>query len=533
MHLRSTRFVRSLVPILAALAGALTASAMIATSSVIAHAAPSTAMSASASSTGSASAAVATASSFASAATDVAPDFASGDSTKLAPGKLPLHPGGLTADEVAARAAKTSVAAKVDAAKLRAAAIAVDLAWDAYLPRLSVRGSYRHDSTIDPPGATALPVMVGSGSAMQPLVAPGTTSAAYVPFSLASLNPPTDQWAFGASLIVPLSDYVGRLYEQKDAARDGKEAAEWSARVTAAQTQLHARSAFYNWVRARGAIVVASAALEQSKAHLRDLKNLLTLKAATLADVYRVEGQVAGAELSLMRSQNLATVSEDSLRLLMHAADGEAFLLGEDVSTELPRLEADLPKLRADARDKRPELLALAAQLAAAEHQARIATTGMYPQVFAFADALDARTNPRWAFFDPDSFHFTWDVGVQLSWSPNDVLIASDTRRQADARTAEIQATRDEIEDALSLDVVTALTKVREEEVAVTTAGTQRRAAEEAYRERLNQFHTGLALSSAVIDAESDLTQARLTDLNARVDLRIAHLQLKKAIGAL
>jgi outer membrane protein TolC len=189
--------------------------------------------------------------------------------------------------------------------------------------------------------------------------------------------------------------------------------------------------------------------------------------------------------------------------------------------------------LRADARAKRPELLAIVAQIDSAQSTASVASSGMYPQLSAFADGLYGNPNQRYAFFDPQSFHFTWDVGVQLTWSPNDVLIASDTRKQLDTVTAQLKATREQVEDALVLDVVTAFTKVREEESAVISAGAQRRAAEEAYRVRLEQFHGGVATSSMLIDSESDLTLARLSDLNARVDLRIAHVQLKKSIGAL
>lgn len=551
MHSRSNRSSLRILPLVLAIGAALPATAMSAPVTKGASPAPST--SASTSTT----AAPATASSIgphdsSDALGAIPSSFTSGDATRLSPGKLPLHADGLTADMVAERAAKTSVVAKVDQTKLAAAAAQVDLAWDAYLPRLSIRGAYTHVSHIDPPPAgPGLPVLAqpvdSSGMAVPgssplpfgipPALIPGssssTTYAPYTQFSLASLLPKDDQWSFGASLIVPLSDYVGKLYQQKDAALKSKEAVEWTAKVNVAQTVFDARSAFYNWIRARGSVVVAAAALEQSKAHLRDLKSMLALKAATLADVYRVEAQVAAAELTLTRSENMVIVSEENLRILMHSGDSEVFHLGEDVSTELPRLEADLPKLRADARAKRPELQAIVAQIDSAQSSASVASSGMYPQLSLVGDALYANPNQRWAFFDPQSFKFTWDVGAQLTWSPNDVLIASDTRKQLDTVTAQLKATREQIEDALALDVVTAFTKVREEESAVVSAGAQRRAAEEAYRVRVEQFHGGVATSSMLIDSESDLTVARLSDLNARVDLRIAHVQLKKSVGAL
>ncbi|MFI5299325.1 MAG: TolC family protein [Polyangiales bacterium] len=543
MHSPSTRSALRIAPLVVTIGAVLPATAMSAPAAT--SPAPSTSTSASTATTASIGPAESRDSLGA-----IPSSFTSGDATRLSPGKLPLAADGLTADSVADRAAKTSVVAKIDQAKLAAAAAAVDLAWDAYIPRLSFRGAYTHVSHIDPPPAgPGLPVALlpvkpdgtldSSRSPIAPQVVlnpPGGQSgsyAAFTQFSLSGLLPRDDQWAFGASLIVPLSDYVGKLYQQKDAVLKSKEAVEWNAKVNLAQTRFDARSAFYNWIRARGSVVVAGAALEQSKAHLRDLKSMLALKAATLADVYRVEAQVAAADLTLTRSENMAIVSEENLRIMMHSNDTDVFHLGEDVSTELPRLEAELPKLRADARAKRPELQAIVAQIDSAQSSATVASSGMFPQLSAFGDALYANPNQRWAFFDPTSFKFTWDVGLQLTWSPNDVLIASDTRRQLDTVTAQLKGMREQIEDALLLDVVTAFTKVREEESAVVSAGAQRRAAEEAYRVRVEQFHGGVATSSMLIDSESDLTLARLSDLNARVDLRIAHVQLKKSVGAL
>jgi outer membrane protein len=40
------------------------------------------------------------------------------------------------------------------------------------------------------------------------------------------------------------------------------------------------------------------------------------------------------------------------------------------------------------------------------------------------------------------------------------------------------------------------------------------------------------ATAVELVDAETELTRARITSLNARIDLRIAMVELKHAIGA-
>jgi len=56
-------------------------------------------------------------------------------------------------------------------------------------------------------------------------------------------------------------------------------------------------------------------------------------------------------------------------------------------------------------------------------------------------------------------------------------------------------------------------------------------AAEEGYRVRKELLAAERATAVELVDAETDLTRARITALNARVDLRVAMAQLAHAIG--
>lgn len=432
--------------------------------------------------------------------------------------------GGLTADTAADRAIATAKSVKVDEAKLRAVAAAVDTAWDAYLPRLTFTGRYTRLSPIDLPS-------FGSGSivfAPTPAgpIPPGTQlyggSFSFPVF----LN----NYLLQASIAIPLSDYVFRIYQAHEAALKNEDAAKWTAKVTQQQTRLDARVGYYNWLRARGSVIVAEAAIGQSEAHLKDLKNQLALRAVTTADVYRVEAQRAAAQLALIQSENLVMVTEANLRLLMHVSDDDALKMGEDLTAELPKSTFELKAMKAAAMSKRPELKAIDAQIGGAEESKSVLHAGLFPRLDGFGNLYYSNPNQR---FIPatDAFKLTWDVGLQLTWSPNDAIVAGDQEKQADANIGVLKATREQLVDALDLEVVSVVSRLREAEGSVVAAGAQLRAAEEAYRVRLEQFHNGAATSSLLIDAETDLTRARLAELNARVDLRIARAQMKKATG--
>jgi len=436
---------------------------------------------------------------------------------------FPVVPNGLTAETAAVRALKTSKTAKVDEAKLKAAGAQVDVAWDAFFPRLTLTGRYTRLSPIDTQS-------LGSGSLVATPAPPGTlnptpTIAAAVTFPVL-LN----QYTAQASLLIPLSDYAFRIYHQHDAALLNEEAVKWNAKVNTAQTAMDARVAFYNMLRARGGVIIGRAAVAQSQAHLKDLKAKLGLKDATVADVARVEAQLAAAELAVVRAENLVLITETNLRTLMHAGDEEDIALGEDLEGEIPKFSGDLKTLKASALSKRAELKALDAQIAVAEKSVTIATAGMYPRLDASGNYTYQNPNTR-IFPTQDKFTATWDVTLQLSWSPNDALISKDNKKVASGNVAVLRATREQLEDAFALDVTNAYARVRETEAAVIATAAERRATEEAYRVRVEQFHAGIVVSSFLIDAEADLTRARLNELNARVDVRIARVQIKKATG--
>ena len=72
---------------------------------------------------------------------------------------------------------------------------------------------------------------------------------------------------------------------------------------------------------------------------------------------------------------------------------------------------------------------------------------------------------------------------------------------------------------------------MREAEVAIESTARGLAAAEESYRVRRSLFQNGRATSVELTDAETDLTRARLEAINARVDLRIAHVRIEHALG--
>lgn len=435
-----------------------------------------------------------------------------------------LGGGGLTSDDAARHALRSSPAVRTRQAELAAAAAELDRATLAYLPVTSLTARYARLS--NETGGPLGNLVMAPGAAPGP-IAPGTPLV-NVPLALET---PENQLTFQASLLVPVSDYFVRVAPSRDAAKLARDAARDSVEVARQRDVADARLAYYAWVRARLGVIVAEKALEQAKAHLADVKAALEAGTASQADVLRLESQIAKSELLVTSSRNLSLLAEEQLRTRMHVASTESFRIGEDIrervrAAPLPPLE----ELWRRSLARRPELAAFDKAQAARERAVSVERAGYGPRFDLFANAQYANPNPR-VFPAKDEFEASWDAGAQLTWTLSDVPAAAARVRAAEARTVASRSDRTLLLDRIRLEVLTARQASEEARVAVgaTTRGLV--AAEESYRTRLLLFQNGRATAVELLDAETDLTRARLEALGARIDERAAEVRLRYALG--
>jgi outer membrane protein TolC len=437
------------------------------------------------------------------------------------------RPGGLTAGAVATRAEASSFDVKAKSEELQAAAAGVDQALVGYFPRLTFTGRYTRLSPID---AFSLGNLV---------IAPGQMSGPTAPApDTLRVTPPVDfkailnQYVLQASLNVPVSDYVLRIPQAYAAASKNQKAAAVTEKATRLKTASDAKVAYYTWVRAKLQEVVAEQALEQAKAHLLDVQHAFAAGTVSRADTLRIESQVASSQLLLERARSFAKITEIQIRVAMHDTQPARYEVGETIEAELAPAERNVEteSMWNEAKGNRLEVRALDEAAASLQEQAKVARAGNLPRLDAFGDVQYSNPNQR-IFPAQEGFAATWDVGVQLIWSPNDVGTASSTGKSLDARAASLMAQKQALEDGIRVEVTQAQNSLREAEVAIESTARGLTAAEESYRVRRSLFQNGRSTSVELTDAETDLTRSRLEAINARVDLRIAHVRVEHALG--
>jgi outer membrane protein len=417
------------------------------------------------------------------------------------------RPGGLTSDAAARRALQTSPEDRSRAADVESAEADVAKANIGYYPRLALSARYTRLS------AVAQPVLAVVGG--QPISFPVVL----------------DNYALQANVTVPLSDYLLRIRQSHDAALSAQEAAEMSREATrrtvAAQAKLH----YYSWARLHMQEAVTLQSVEQAKRHLELTQAGKDAGRTPEVDVMRAESAVASAELLHERSINAAVIAEERLRTLLHESSSGPYLIGEDILSPLPAEPAGDPDaLFSEALRKRPEMRAFERSDSSLKEQRSATRSAGLPRFDAFGNGYVANPSQR-IFPQREEWKATWDVGVQLTWSPNDTGTTDAAMRSVDAKRRKLDADRAAVKDALRDEIRAALVATKEAIVAAETAKRGLSAAEESYRVRRELSELGRATDVELIDAETDVLRARLEMIQALVDARVAHVQLSHAVG--
>ncbi|MCC6669050.1 MAG: TolC family protein [Polyangiaceae bacterium] len=441
------------------------------------------------------------------------------------------RPGGLLSDDVGRRAVKNSKDVRAKQAEIAAASAEVDKAFAGWFPKLTLTARYTHLSPVESKGAGPSNVsLVATPSPAGPLP-PG---APLIAIPTSALAPPViqDQYALQAALLLPVSDYFLRISQSQAAADHGRGAADLTHRASKLNAATDAKLIYYGWARAKLSHEVAKQSLVQSKSHHQAAKVLFEVDRASKADVLRAESAVASAELLVERTSNLTELAEDRLRTVLADPPSTRYEIGEDLWGQAPRSteRLDFGPLYAEALKQRLELRALEKSgMSLAEQKRAVKSVGL-PRLDAFGNAYYSNPNQRY-YPATKEWKATWDVGLQVSWTPNDFLTSTATAAGLEAQRAKLDAQRDQLRDVLRTEVFDAAQSLREAQVALKTAERGASAAEEAYRARAEQYRLGRASSVELTDAEADLSRSRLEVINARVGLRIARVKLDHAVG--
>ena len=356
-------------------------------------------------------------------------------------------------------------------------------------------------------------------------------AGASVPGGGFSFNQPHQSWT--ANLQVIQSIYEGgRVNVALRSAKLTREQALAQYETVIADTLVDVRVAYYDVLLAAQQITVQEASIQLLQTELDDTKNRFEAGTVPRFNVLRAEVELGNAKPKLIRARNASRVGKNNLATLLgHRVPRDIW---EDIPLQLTdRLSAEpwnfeLSIALMQALERRPELAALRAAEKLRAEGVTSAKSGYKPSVQLFA-GYGARNSS----FSSDLTREVdgWSAGAQMSWDIFDGWLTKGKVQEARARHTRATVDLDDTERRVELEVRTAYSNFIEASELLESQKKVQEQAEEALRLATARNAAGTGTQLDVLSAQTALTEARTTQVQALHDYAVARARLERAAG--
>jgi outer membrane protein len=324
----------------------------------------------------------------------------------------------------------------------------------------------------------------------------------------------------------------GRMVSAFRIARLSREQSLLNYQTAAANTIADVEAAYDDVLLAEQQIKVQEASLQLLEQELADTRRRFEAGTLPQFNVLRAEVEVANARPRVIRARNAYRISKNNMANLLGWNVPRETL--EDIPLklsgrlELEPYEPELSQAIRTALARRTELKALRKAEALREAELRNARAGYKPALQAFA-GYDAHSS----IFSPDLTReqHGWISGVQLNWNVFDGLQTKGKVAEARALLERAVIDLDDSARRIELDVRTAFSNFIEAREVVESQKKVLEQGEEALRLARARNEAGTGTQLDVLSAQTALTEARTTEIQARHDYAVARVRLDRATG--
>ena len=360
-----------------------------------------------------------------------------------------------------------------------------------------------------------------------------TDPGAIESFPGATVTQPHQNWNAGVQIVQSIYE-GGKMVAALRAASVTKQQALAQYQTVIADTLLGARTAYYDVLLAAQQITVHEASVNLLQKELEDQQRRYDAGTVPHFNVLRAEVAVANERPALIRARNNYRIAKNNLsNLLGYNLPREIW---EDIPLNLTDTldatpyQVDLPAAIQQALARRTELVAARKTAELQRLNVVNAKAGYKPtiQVFAGYNWYNAQFTPP---VELDHDIRGWNAGGQLNWDIFDGML---TRGKVVQAKALYEKSRTDVDDKgrqVELEVRTAYSDFIEAREVLESQQKVQEQADEALREARARADAGTSTQLDVLDAETSLTQARTTQIQALHDYAVARARLERAIG--
>ncbi|MGV3615973.1 MAG: TolC family protein [Fimbriimonas sp.] len=319
-------------------------------------------------------------------------------------------------------------------------------------------------------------------------------------------------------------DIFGNAQRQVQAGRANLRASRRTLEAARNDIRLNAKTAFLNVLRAQAAVGVAEQAVRDSTERLEQSRKLLAGEQVARVDVIRLEAQLAASEADLVTARNNLELQRYALNQAL-ARPIETPVEVVDVPA-LPTAPSDATPLVQSAQQSRAEVLALFDTLEALGYSRRALEGGLQPSLSIGVNYQRNLDVAGFAQKEQTVANLTLNIPV---------FDGGATRARVRAARQDEEQARINLEQTqlnISQEVRNAVTSLVNTRARLASAEAQVRSAEEVYRLARVRQDAAEGTYVEVVDALTQLIQARNAVVSARYDYLVAFSQLQRAVGS-
>jgi outer membrane protein TolC len=342
---------------------------------------------------------------------------------------------------------------------------------------------------------------------------------------------PNQNW--NADIKVQQSVYAGgRITSAFRSAKLTREQALLNYQTTLADTLLAVRVAYDDVLVAEQQMAVHEASVQLLTHELEDVQKRFAAGTVPQFDVLRAQVELANERPRLIQAKNDYRVGKDNLLNLLAVHLPKT--IWEDVplrlsdTLEARPYEIDLPTALARALEKRPELAALRKAQSLRHEELLNAKSGYKPNAQIYG-GYQWQSLPYERNLSADLSG--WTAGAQLNWNIFDGQLTRGKVMEAKARYEQAQLDVDESGRKIELEVRTDYSNFIEAREVLDSQKMVQEQAQEALRLAEARHTAGTGTQLDVLSAQTALTQARTTQVQALHDYALARARLQRALG--
>lgn len=248
---------------------------------------------------------------------------------------------------------------------------------------------------------------------------------------------------------------------------------------------------------------------------------------ATVADVFRAETQVAQGQLNLTRSRGELEKARGALASAVGLpVDAKIRVMTIEKAPPIREVTESLTAILDRAKSVRPDLIAAEAQVRSARAQADATARGGLPSITVSATTGRTYYNGERPFTDANSILLNVNIPIFTGFNHTYSV------RQAEARAAQAEASRDALYRQTEMDVWQSYYDVQTAAGGVSTTEVQLRAAQQTAEATLARYQAGFGSLLDLITAQVEESNARVLRIQSYLDWFTAVARLNYSIGA-